>query len=60
MDIIRVLASPDIAVRRKCLSIAIDLVNSRNVEEAIGFLKKELMKTLEDDYEKVCTCFGGF
>lgn len=52
MDILRVLTSPDIDVRRKCLKIAMDLVNSRNVDEVVGFLKKELVKTHDPDYEK--------
>lgn len=53
MDMLRVLTSPDIEVRRKCLKIGMDLVTSRNVEEVVGFLKKELVKTHDQDYEKV-------
>lgn len=41
-------------VRRKALSIALSMVSSRNVEEVVGFLKKQLTRTLEQDYEKVC------
>ncbi|KAJ3120133.1 coatomer subunit beta [Nowakowskiella sp. JEL0407] len=52
MDILRVLSSPDIEVRRKCLDIALEMVSSRNVDEVVGFLKKELLKTHEGDYEK--------
>ncbi|TPX38759.1 hypothetical protein SeLEV6574_g07652 [Synchytrium endobioticum] len=48
----RVLTSPDIDVRRKCLMIAMDMVSSRNVNEVVGFLKKELLKTHDQDYEK--------
>ncbi len=33
MDILRVLSSPDLEVRKKTLSLVLDLVNSRNVEE---------------------------
>lgn len=33
MDILRVLASSDLEVRRKTLEVALDLVSSRNVEE---------------------------
>lgn len=29
------------------------MVTSRNVEEVIGLLKKDLIKTVEEDYEKV-------
>ena len=45
--------SPDIEVRRKALCIALDLITSRNVQEVVVFLKKELSKTLDQDYEKV-------
>lgn len=45
MDILRVLASPDLEVRKKTLSLALDLVSSRNVEEMVMFLKKEIGKT---------------
>lgn len=47
MDLLRVLSSPDLDVRRKALDIAAEMVNSRNVEEVIGLLKKELTHTLE-------------
>lgn len=33
MDILRVLSSPDLEVRRKTLNLALDLVSSRNIEE---------------------------
>lgn len=52
MDILRVLSSPDIDVRRKALRIAMELVSSRNVQEVILFLKKELVKTHDQEYEK--------
>jgi len=53
MDILRVLSSPDIEVRRKCIKIAMEMVSSRNVDEVVAFLKKELVKTHDQDYEKV-------
>jgi coatomer subunit beta len=53
MEILRVLSSPDIDVRKKALEIALKLVTSRNVEEVIGLLKKDLIKTVEQDYEQV-------
>ncbi|KAK4047560.1 coatomer subunit beta [Microbotryomycetes sp. JL201] len=52
MDVLRVLASPDMDVRRKALAIALDMVSSRTVEEVVGFLKKELMRTLDGQFEK--------
>lgn len=45
MDILRVLSSPDLEVRRKTLNLAMDLINSRNVEEMVLVLKKEVVKT---------------
>jgi coatomer subunit beta len=53
MEILRVLSSPDIDVRNKALEIALKLVTSRNVEQVISLLKKDLIKTVEQDYEKV-------
>ncbi|KAK0566272.1 coatomer subunit beta [Tilletia horrida] len=47
MDLLRVLSSPDMDVRRKALDVALDMVSSRNVEEVVLFLKKELLKTTE-------------
>lgn len=40
MDILRVLSAPDLEVRKKTLNLALDLVTSRNIEEAsiVGFL----------------------
>jgi coatomer subunit beta len=52
MEILRVLSSPDIDVRRKALDIAMDMVSSKNVEEVVMLLKKELTKTVDQDYEK--------
>lgn len=52
MDILRVLSSPDLEVRRKSLSIALDMVSSKNVEELVMLLKKELSKTVDEQYEK--------
>ena len=54
MEILRVLSSPDIDVRRKALGIALEMVSSRNVEEVVMLLKKELAKTVDEQYEKVC------
>ena len=52
MECLRVLSSPDIDVRRKALEIALEMTTSRNVEEIVGLLKKELTKSMEQDYEK--------
>lgn len=53
MEILRVLSSPDLDVRRKALSIAMEMVSSKNVEEVVLLLKKELSKTVDEQYEKV-------
>ncbi|NXX65249.1 COPB protein, partial [Spizella passerina] len=45
MDILRVLSTPDLEVRKKTLQLALDLVSSRNVEELVIVLKKEVIKT---------------
>ena len=45
MDILRALASPDLDVRQKTLNLALDLVSSRNVEELVKYLEKEVQKT---------------
>ncbi|CAE6454476.1 unnamed protein product [Rhizoctonia solani] len=52
MDLLRVLQSPDLDVRRKCLGIALGMVTSRNVEEVVGLLKKALARTTEAEAEK--------
>lgn len=54
MEILRVLTSPDIDVRRKALGIALEMVSSKNVEEIVMLLKKELSKTVDEQYEQVC------
>ena len=52
MEILRVLSSPDIDVRRKALHLALEMVSSKNVDEVILLLKKELQKTVDEQYEK--------
>lgn len=51
MDILRVLASPDLEVRKKTLALALDLVSSRNIEEMVLVLKKEVSKTHDVEHE---------
>lgn len=51
MDILRVLAATDIEVRRKTLNLALDLVSSRNIEEMVLVLKKEVSKTHNVEHE---------
>jgi coatomer subunit beta len=54
MDILRILSSPDLDVRRKALELALDISSSKNIEELVLVLKKELSKTIDQQYEKVC------
>jgi len=52
MDILQVLSSADMEVRRKAISIVLSMTSSRNVEDVVLFLKKQLQKTQEADFEK--------
>jgi coatomer subunit beta len=52
MEVLRVLSSTDLDVRKKSLKIAMEMISSRNVEEVVLLLKKELMKTVDEQYEK--------
>ena len=45
MDLMRVLSSPNMDIRRKTLGICLDLVTPRNVEGMIQYLRKEIGKT---------------
>jgi len=40
-------------VKRKALGIALEMVSSRNVEDVVLVLKKQLTSTMEQDYDKV-------
>jgi len=40
-------------VRRKAMGIVLSMTSSRNVEDVVLFLKKQLLKTQEADFEKV-------
>ena len=52
MEILRVLTSTDLDVRKKALNVALEMVSSKNVEEVVLLLKKELSKTVDQEYEK--------
>lgn len=53
MDIMRVLAAPDLQVRKKTIDLVLDLISSRNVGEVVMFFKKELAKTNNaEEFEK--------
>ncbi|KAF2430547.1 Coatomer, beta subunit [Tothia fuscella] len=52
MEVLRILSSPDLDVRKKALDIALELVTSRTVDEVVLLLQKELRKTIDETYEK--------
>ncbi|ODN05725.1 Coatomer subunit beta [Orchesella cincta] len=45
MDILRILAAPDLEVRRKTLNLVLELLTSRTVTEAVVYLRKEVGRT---------------
>lgn len=52
MDVLLVLSTPDVDVRKQALSLALDLVTSRTVDDVIRLLKKELAATMQTNYDK--------
>ena len=52
MDLLQVLSSPDLEVKRKAIGIVLSITSSRNVEEVVLFLKKQLQKTQDQSHEK--------
>ncbi|KAG7085738.1 hypothetical protein E1B28_003281 [Marasmius oreades] len=52
MDVLLILSNSDMDVRRKAISIVLSMTSSRNVEEVVLFLKKQLLKTQEAEFEK--------
>jgi coatomer subunit beta len=51
MDILRALSSPNIDICKKTLTLAIDLVGPRNIEEVMQVLKREVVRAQESDLE---------
>lgn len=51
IDILQVLSATDLEVRKKILQLALDLVSSRNVNEMVMFLKKQIDKANNDGQE---------
>jgi coatomer subunit beta len=43
--------SPDMEVKRKALAVALEMTTSRNVEEVVLFLKKQLQATVDSNNE---------
>jgi coatomer subunit beta len=52
MDILKVLNSQDMEVKRRAIGIALEMVSSRNVEDVVLFLKKQLQGTMDADFDK--------
>ncbi|AMD20997.1 HEL284Cp [Eremothecium sinecaudum] len=52
LDILRVLTCQDLDVREKALDISLELVVSRNVDDVVKLLKKELQSTVDNNDEK--------
>ena len=54
MDILRILnVATDLEVKQKILNLGLDLVSSRNVEELVQLLKKEILKTQNESQGSV-------
>ena len=47
------LCSQDMDVKRKAIGIALEMVTSRNVEDVVLFLKKQLQGTMDQEFDKV-------
>jgi hypothetical protein len=47
-------------VRWKAINIALTMTSSWNVEDIVLFLKKQLQKTQEQDFEKVRNIIAGY
>ena len=60
MDILRVLSSPDLEVRKKTLALVLDLVTSRNIEEVSQHYLDEIPCTVKrhfyvrDKFMRIC------
>lgn len=52
LEILRVLSSQDIDVRKKALDVTLQFVTPRNVEDVVKLLKKELQASASADDEK--------
>lgn len=52
MDVLRALSSPNLDIRRKTIEISLELITTRNVDEVVLLLKKEVVKTQSAEHEK--------
>ena len=51
MDLLRSLSSPNLDLRQKILELAIGVTTKRNVEQVVGKLKKEMVRTDNPHYD---------
>jgi len=49
MDMLRALSSPNPDICKKVLDVTMDIVTSRNVDEVVSILKREVAKTAEEN-----------
>ncbi|OQR98671.1 coatomer subunit beta [Achlya hypogyna] len=56
MDVMRALSSPNLDICKKVLEIAMSLVSPRNIEEVVGHLKREILKTQEKGRMEKAQC----
>lgn len=51
MDILRALSSPSQDICQKVIEVATDVITSRNVQDVVNVLKREVQKTMSSDSE---------
>ncbi|CUM49220.1 unnamed protein product [Debaryomyces tyrocola] len=52
LEILRILSSQDLDVRKKAIDVTLQFITSRNVEEVVKLLKKELQRTSSSNDDK--------
>ena len=52
LDILKVLATNEIQVKKQCVSLVLSLVSSKHLEEVVLFLRKDLLRFCKSFHEK--------
>ncbi|ANZ78011.1 BA75_04511T0 [Komagataella pastoris] len=52
LDVLRILTTSDLGVRKKALDLSLDITSSGNVDDVVKFLKKELTKSISSNEDK--------
>ena len=52
MDILRALSSPNPDICKKVLEVILDVISTRNVQDVVNVLKREVQKTISDDVQQ--------